>query len=263
MITQISTRQDLYIGRSGEGPDVVLLHGWGLHAAVWDSVITDFKTDYRLNYVDLPGHGRSGLCVDLGDMDALCLSLHERVPSPAQWVGWSLGGLIAIAYTLRYPESVERLILVASSPRFVTAANWKAAIPSRTLKAFARDLEYDYQTTLNRFLALQVHSSERAQTTLRQLRHILLKYPTHRSALRAGLALLYETDMREQLPKLGCPTRLILGEKDTLVPKECAKQTVKRLNDAKVTIIPGAGHVPFLSHSQEFNTALRQYLHQK
>jgi pimeloyl-[acyl-carrier protein] methyl ester esterase len=198
--------------------------------------------------------------VDLGDLDALCSRLHELLPSPAQWVGWSLGGLIAIAYALRYPESVQRLILVASSPRFVAASDWKLAIPSRTLKAFARELEHDYRTTLIRFLALQVHSSERAQTTLRQLRQLLLKYPTHRRALRAGLALLYETDMREQLSKLSCPTRLILGEKDTLVPKGCAKQIVKRLIDAEVTIIPGAGHAPFLSHSREFSAALRQYL---
>ncbi|MEN8130539.1 MAG: pimeloyl-ACP methyl ester esterase BioH [Pseudomonadota bacterium] len=262
MITQISSHQDrgIYTRTSGQGPDVVLLHGWGLHSTVWDAVLPALERVYRMTCLDLPGHGKSELNLELDDLDTLCKYLHDELPSPVCLVGWSLGGLIALAYTLRYPTAVQRLVLVASTPRFVTASDWQAATPGETLNAFAESLKRNYQTTIYRFLALQVRSSDRAQTTLRQLRQALAEHPPHPLAMRAGLKLLRETDLRDQLSTLRCATRLILGERDVLVPKDCAEQTVSRLSDGAYTIIPGAGHAPFLSHPDEFNSALQQCL---
>ncbi|MCP4410292.1 MAG: pimeloyl-ACP methyl ester esterase BioH [Gammaproteobacteria bacterium] len=239
---------------------MVLLHGWGLHSAVWGSVLPSLERHYRMTCLDLPGHGKSGLNPKLDDLDTLCEHLHQRLPSPISLVGWSLGGLIALAYALRYPMSVQRLVLVAATPRFVTADDWPAATPGKTLNTFAESLKRDYQLTIHRFLALQVRSSERAPGTLRQLRQALAEYPPHPPAMDAGLKLLRETDLRDQLPALRCATRLILGERDILVPKDCAEQIVSRLSDGAYMIIPGAGHAPFLSHPDEFNNALLQCL---
>lgn len=262
MISQIPPHQGrgIYTRASGQGQDVILLHGWGLHSAVWDTVLPALERVYRMTCLDLPGHGKSGLNPELDDLDTLCQHLHQQLPSPAYLVGWSLGGLIALAYTLRYPLAVQRLVLVASTPRFVTAGDWQAATPGETLNAFAESLKRDYQATIYRFLALQVRSSVGAQGTLRQLRQALAEHPPHPPALRAGLKLLRETDLRDKLSMLRCATRLILGERDVLVPKDCAEQIVSRLSDGAYMIIPGAGHAPFLSHPDQFNNALQQCL---
>lgn len=242
----------LFIETTGEGPDVVLLHGWGLHSGVWDSICPMLAQNYRMNCVDLPGHGRSELGIDLANLDSTCAALYDILPRPAHWVGWSLGGLIAQAYALRYPLAVRQLVLVASTPRFVTTEDWHAAMSPQTIEGFASSLERDYPLTLKRFLALQVQSSEAAQTTLRRLHAVLRRYQPHPSALRAGLTLLCETDLRDQLPKLQCSTQLILGERDKLVPVGCGQAITARLKTGQVMIISGAGHAPFLSHSHDF-----------
>ena len=265
MITQIrqalsNRNMTIHSSTTGHGPTLLLLHGWGLHSKIWDGVLSRLEQRYRVTRVDLPGHGLSDLSVNLGDLDLISKVLHELTPSPARIVGWSLGGLIAMAFALRYPSAIQRLVLVASTPRFASAADWQYAIPQEILTDFSLSLEQDYRTTLNRFLALQVLSAEGAQPALRDLRRILLARPPQRSALRAGLELLRQTDLRDQLHRLDCPTRLIMGERDTLVPKDCAPETVKRLQDGAFHIIRGAGHAPFLSHPVEFTAALLKYL---
>ena len=247
---------------TGKGPALILLHGWGLHSAVWDGVLPQLEARYSVTRIDLPGHGLSDLSVNLGDLEVLCRALHELMPSPAQIVGWSLGGLIALAYTLQNPTTIKRLILVASTPRFVSSADWKHATAPEIIESFSLHLEQDYQSTLIRFLSLQVRSAEGAPSALRKLRRILLANPPHRSALRAGLDLLRHTDLRDHLRYLDCPTRLIMGERDTLVPKSCALETVRRLKDGAFHIIRGAGHVPFLSHPVEFTATLHRFLNE-
>ena len=251
---------NLHSSTIGQGPAVILLHGWGLHAAVWDGIVPTLCKRYRVTCVDLPGHGRSDLSVDLADLDAMCAMLHTLVRPPVVLIGWSLGGLIALAYTLRHPQAVERLLLIAASPCFIRADDWKYAIQAEVLEAFGRSLELDYQTTLDRFLLLQVSTSDKKQVSLRELRRVLYRRPPQKSALRAGLKLLRETDLRHRLSEIRCPTRIILGERDTLIGKNSGRDMLSKLRNGRCVIISGAGHAPFLSHPDEFNHALQSCL---
>ena len=157
---------------------------------------------------------------------------------------------------------MKRLILVASTPRFVTASDWQQAMQPQVIEAFSESLKQDYQATLKRFLALQVRSSEGAQGTLRRLRRVLYQHPPQQRVLHAGLKLLRETDLRSRLPELQCPTRLILGERDMLVPKSCGREIEAYLRDGRSVILTGAGHAPFLSHPNEFLSAIKDCLEQ-
>lgn len=252
----------VFIKTVGEGPDLVFLHGWGLNSSVWDGLWPVLGKRYRLNCVDLPGHGLSDLETDLANLDEVCIALNSVLPRLACFVGWSLGGLVALSYALRFPLAVKRLILVASTPRFVTAGDWQQAMKTQVIEAFGESLKQDYRATLKRFLALQVQSSEEAQRTLRRLRSVLHRNPPQQRALHAGLQLLRETDLRSQLPKLQCPIRLILGERDMLVPKNCGQEIVAHLHDGRSVTLPGAGHAPFLSHPNDFLSVLQDCLEQ-
>lgn len=250
----------LYTETAGRGSDVVLLHGWGLHSGVWDGMVAVFQDRYRLTRIDLPGHGRSPLIADLGDLDAICAILHKAAPAKAAWVGWSLGGLIALGVALRYPRAVSRVVLVTGTPRFTRGPNWPHAVPAETLAAFARDLEEDYETTLRQFLALQTHGSEAGRRSLNDLRTVLFRHPPRPEALRAGLALLSGTDLRGHLSRLACPLRMIFGGRDALAPPGCGAGTVTLARDAQYTILPGAAHAPFLSHPRAFAIELQRFL---
>ena len=153
----------------GQGADLVLLHGWGMNGAVWSELAEALGADYRLHLIELPGHGDRPLQTgpELADWARACL---EAAPPRAAWVGWSLGGLVAVQAALSAPQRVSRLVLAAGTPRFVQGPDWAPAVARATLKEFGAALVRDPETTLDRFLGLQVRGSSDARGTLRRLR---------------------------------------------------------------------------------------------
>lgn len=244
----------------GQGPDLVLLHGWGMNGAVWSELAEAIGGDFRLHLVELPGHGDSPLQTgpELADWARACL---EAAPPRAAWVGWSLGGLLALQAALLAPKRVSRLVLVAGTPRFVQGPDWAPAMARATLEQFGAALVRDPETTLDRFLGLQVRGSDQARTTLRQLRAGFRERPLPRpEALEQGLALLLHADLRSRLSELQAPSLWFQGERDTLVPAALGDELAGRLPAAEFTLMPGAGHAPFLSHGPEFTGRLRGFL---
>jgi pimeloyl-[acyl-carrier protein] methyl ester esterase len=232
----------------------VLLHGWGFHSQVWSPCQAALADRYRVTAIDLPGHGRSiGAAPD--DLQGWVERLCQQLPA-AVWVGWSLGGLVSLAAAQTVPSKVRRVIAVASSPRFVRAPDWPHAVAREVLDAFADELERDYRKTLTRFLALQLRGDDAGRAELRRLRELMFAHPPSPDGLRAGLRILREADLRMDRPAPACPVRYILGERDALVPVE----VVSDLGAARVSVIEGAGHAPFVSHLSRFLDALNEAL---
>jgi len=250
----------LHIKCSGSGPDLVLIHGWGLHGGIWDGFATLLEPDFRVWRVDLPGHGASGWSGEtvLDDMVDRVLA---ALPVTAAWLGWSLGGLVALRAALRAPARVRALVLLASTPCFVRRPGWQAAMPPGLLETFAGELQADYLNTLNRFLSLQVRGSEAAGDTLRALRRQLLaRGKPFPDALRAGLAILRDTDLRAAITGLACPLLVLAGERDTLVPEAAARATAALVPHAGVGVIAGAGHAPFIARPRAVAGLVRRFL---
>jgi pimeloyl-[acyl-carrier protein] methyl ester esterase len=240
----------LHISIHGQGDPLVLLHGWGFHGDIWQPVTAHLAQNtgkqWQVWQVDLPGHGRSGW----EDMDLSgCISLlREKLPPGAVWLGWSLGGLLALLAA----EQPRGMILCAATPHFTQTADWPHATPATVLAEFAERLSDNQRATLQRFLALQVRGGDAANALLRVLKPMLFTYTPHHAALSAGLDWLAQGDARPQLAALSCPTLLISGQRDTLVPAAVAN-SCRALNPALQTAcIKGAAHIPFLSHRHEF-----------
>ncbi|MCG5534629.1 pimeloyl-ACP methyl ester esterase BioH [Ectothiorhodospira mobilis] len=246
----------------GTGPAVALIHGWGLSAGVWEETAADLARDFRVDCVDLPGHGRAAREGRLGDLDTLADRLAATLPPQgAALVGWSLGGLVALQTAVRHPDRVRRVVLVAATPRFVQAPDWPHAMRRPVLDAFAQGLARDFRATLNRFLALQFHGVEGAPAAVRALRARLAAAPPAPAALEEGLALLRESDLRAALAGLACPVHALLGGYDTLVPAAVGAELKVLRPGMDVRVMPRAGHAPFLSHGERFASELRSLLH--
>lgn len=243
----------LFSQTQGTGPDIVLLHGWGLHSGIWEDVAADLARHNRVTCIDLPGHGRSAALALADDLSAVAEQLAAAAPVPALWIGWSLGGLIALQLAVTAPALVRGLVVVASSPRFVRDTDWPHAIEDTVLQQFARSLDEDYEATLGRFLALQVRGSADAGTTLRTLRaRVLEQDAPQAAALRSGLKLLRESDLRSRLNDIACPTQFIFGARDLLAPAAITEELTRLMPTARCNVIEGAGHAPFVSHPAEF-----------
>jgi pimeloyl-[acyl-carrier protein] methyl ester esterase len=240
----------LYTESGGTGPDLVLVHGWGLHGGIWDEFVPLLEAAFRVTRVDLPGHGRSAWGGQ-DTLDAMVSAVLEAVPPRAAWLGWSLGALLAARAALQAPERVSALVMLAGSPCFVRKPGWQSAMLPALLDSFAAQLHDDYDRTLNRFLSLQVRGSEQAGNVLRILRtRLLAQGEPVPAALQAGLEILRSTDLRAAAGTIACPVLLLMGERDTLVPAAAGTAAAGLFPDARVAVIAGAGHAPFILQPQ-------------
>jgi pimeloyl-[acyl-carrier protein] methyl ester esterase len=250
----------LHTQTTGNGPDLVLIHGWGLHGGIWETLLPHLEPYFRVTTVDLPGHGHSrwqGQAALAAFADAVLAS----APQQAAWLGWSLGGLVALQAALAQPQRIGALLLLASTPSFVRRDGWPSAMLPSLLDTFAAELETDFERTLNRFLALQVHGSCNAGDVLRQLRAGMLRRgQPDPAALRAGLGMLHDTDLRAACAGIDCPALVLAGERDTLVPVNAARMTAGLLPRGRIHALTGAGHAPFLSAPDQVAARIRAFL---
>jgi pimeloyl-[acyl-carrier protein] methyl ester esterase len=250
---------DLEVITTGSGPDLVLLHGWGMHAVVWSVLIPVLASRFRVHAVNLPGYGRSASC-DPYSLDAIADRLARCLPSRTMVCGWSLGGQVALTWARRARSQITRLGLLATTPSFVRRSDWAHGVEPEVLGEFATSLGDDHAGTLRRFLALQSLGDEGAREVAARLRkQLLAEVPPSVEALAGGLAILGTADLRASLTEVTQPVLLLHGARDRLVPPAAGEYLKAALPDARLQILAGAAHAPFISRPQETGNFLRDF----
>lgn len=246
----------MHIETVGSGPALILIHGWAMHGGVFAPLIERLRGRHTLYLVDLPGHGRSGERDGAWQLRACADAIASRTP-PAPWLGWSLGGLVALTGALWHAQHVTALAMLCATPRFVIAEDWPHGVAATVFRQFAADLAGDYRGTLDRFLALEAHGAEHARTELRQLREAVFAHGEPApAALRTGLRLLEETDLRAGLASVSIPSLWIAGRRDRLVDWRAMQAAAALAPESEFLRIDGAGHAPFLGAADQVAEAL-------
>lgn len=241
-------------GQAGNGPVLVLLHGWGSSSKIWHPCMSQLTKEFCVWCVDLPGHGENhDIRWDESVDEGLAL-LAKTLPPRCSLIGWSLGGLYAQLYVNRHPERVMSLMLIASTPRFVSDNDWPHAMPMRTFQQFVKRYDASPQETLKQFTALQVLHGK----SLKQVKQNLEQASSCQqpeiilSNIRWGLDWLLEIDLRKAYESIDLPIVLFHGENDQVSSMQAAEQTAKSSKHVQLCKVSRAGHVPFLSHSEQF-----------
>ena len=255
---------ELYVETRGQGPDLVLLHGWGLNLRVWDGLASVLEKSFRIIAVDLPGHGRSEWNPKARTPAEQAWHIHATLASVSDrysLLGWSLGGQIALDLAAAMPGSVERLVLVATTPRFAAGPDWPHGMPASVLQKMATQLRTNYKRTVNDFLELQVRGSVASEKVLADLQASLFAHgEAHPKSLVSGLATLESSDLRPMLNLVRMPTLVIAGQYDRVTLPAASHALADALPDARYVEIRRAAHAPFLSHTAEFAALVTSFL---
>ena len=297
----------LYTEVCGSGPTLVLLHGWGLNVRVWDGLTAALCDRFRIIAIDLPGHGRSPWLPERSSLAGQAAQVGETIAAIAaeySLLGWSLGGQIALQLAAapqvartagtggrgaagRQPPAslaaANRLVLIATTPRFVAGPGWPYGSPPERLAAQVQGLETDYRRTVSDFLELQVRGSAAGAEALEQLRVALFAHGAREvlrdagesprrsdpqsgalgplpAALVRGLELLRDNDLRPLLADISLPTLVIAGQYDRVIHPAASRALADALPSARFVEIRRAAHAPFLSHLPQLSALLCDFL---
>lgn len=255
---------ELYSEVYGEGADIILLHGWGMHGGIWGRFKELLAENFKTHVLDLPGYGFSQQMKNEFDLDSITVEVERYIKSinkPVVVSGWSLGGLIALNLLKRKNINICKIVLIAASPCFTKKDNWNDAMDLSVFNTFAAELHNDYKKTIKRFLSLQTRGSESARDELRLLNDkIFERGEPDMQALKKGLDILSETDVRD-IREPVVPALLILGDKDTLVPVTVMTEFKKMFPHNEHMILEKTGHAPFIFAAEKCAESIKKFIH--
>lgn len=229
----------------GDRP-VLLIHGLSLTGDHWFDLPADLAgapQQWRPICIDNRGTGRSGRIRRPFRMERMaddCAELLERLDiSSAHVVGMSMGGMIAQHLAVRHPEKVAGLVLVATTP-CMRAGPWPGRETLKTLfdGIVRRPRSLD---PLAKLLLGPTHRPQAAEL-LAPFIPLAMQRPTPRTTVLAQLWAVARHDVRAALARVRCPTEILVGDADALVPHAHAATLASRISHARLTTLPDIGH---------------------
>lgn len=235
----------------------LLLHGIGGRATLWAPTIAALAPRPVIA-MDMPGY--DGTSTALGSFpelaDAAVALLDARSIAVADVVGHSLGGMIALEIALRHPDRVRRLVIVASSPAF---GSREPAFRQTFLAARQKPLD-EGNGMAGVAAALVPAMLGPAADPAAAPAALAAMASVDEAAYRATLAVLTGFDRRTDLPRVTQPALLIAGEADQTAPPRGMARMAEAMANARLLVIPGAGHLLPLEAPDAFHAALLEAL---
>jgi pimeloyl-ACP methyl ester carboxylesterase len=265
---------------SNEGVPMLLIHGFGNEAHIWDDFAPVVAPHYRVIAIDLRGHGRSdwhpAAAYDyedhVRDLEAVMDHLgFERVVL----VSHSLGGRISMLYGGRHPEKLAGLVIVDSAPEIDKRGSLRISMDVAEHKDPSFDSVSEYeQMLMHAYPAATSQALKRmAKHGLKQRddgRYVLTMDAALRSAVAGGgmskqeieaMHAHREQEMWQALEKIQCPTLVVRGAaSDILSPDVADRMADEVLANGKLAVIPQAGHSVMTDNPQGFGTAVGAFV---
>jgi pimeloyl-ACP methyl ester carboxylesterase len=253
--------------RDGVRP-LVFVHGLSGQWQNWLENIPRFARQRRVVALDLPGFGRSPL-----PSEQITIAYYGRIVeelcreldlAPAVLVGNSMGGYVAAEVEIAFPATAERLVLVSAA-----GISQRHAPRERILRA-ARIMSATTRSSLAQRRQLAVRPATRHFALSMVVRHPTRLAPdlaleglmkgAQKPGFHDALLACLDYDFVERLPEIGCPTLVVWGEDDMVIPVRDADTFVELIPGSRKLVMRDTGHVPMVERAATFNDELERFL---
>lgn len=251
----------LHVADSGKGEKcVVLLHGYLESMYVWDDFLPLLTPRVRVVTVDIPGHGISDAIAEIHTMELMADTLRDMLDAMGiervTMVGHSMGGYIALAFCEKYPERLDGVVLLSSTPNADT--DEKRENRRREI-ALVRAGKKDMLATV----APEAGFAEQNRKRLRDYIEDLVEqvHMTDEDGIVALLeGMIARKDQNEMLRQSAVRQLFILGKKDGYIPVEVAEAFIAKNPQAEVVWLEESGHMGFIEEPAACAEALLRFV---
>jgi len=235
----------------GSGPVLIYVSGLDGTGQLFFKQAPQLVRSYRVVTFRSREHGRFAY-QDL--TDDLAAIIRDLSAEKATIVGESFGGTVALSFALRYPEMVERLVVINSFPRF--RSRWRIRLAAALTASLPFSLFQPARRAAN---LLGLHRDGVSREDRRRFWQAIRTVSPEGYSRR--LQLIAEFDIEDRLPEIKTPTLFIAGDRDLLIPSaRQARAMAERMANATVKIIRGAGHACLLGDRVRLDELLREHL---
>ena len=258
---------ELNVEKAGDGPPLLLLHGFTASAAGWGPLAAAWAPFFTTLSVDLPGHGRSASPAEVAAYtmaatvaDLVAVLDRKGIPR-AHVLGYSMGGRVALALAVAHPERIGALVLESASPGLAGAGERAARVAADAALAERIEREgvpafVDYWENLPLW-AGQARLSADARAALRAGR--LQNNPVGLANSLRGLGTGSQSPLWDRLGDLACPTLLVAGYDDAKF-SDLARRMAEAIPNNELLLAHNAGHAVHLEQPAVFARLVRDFL---
>lgn len=250
----------IYYSDSGEGENIVLVHGYLESSEVWNKFAEELAGKFRVIAVDLPGHGSSSIFGESHSMGLLAETIKGLIDTlnikKFFLAGHSLGGYVALAFLERYPERLAGYSLFhshpfADTPEIIKKRDLEIIIlrsgkkfllyPNNISLMFATHNLKKFDSELQRFKDIASHLSE--EGIIAVLRGMMMR-PSRVAVMEAGKV----------------PCLWILGKYDNYISSDTVLKNVRLPSNARVLILENSGHLGFVEEKEKCLNELIRFI---
>lgn len=247
-------QESIFVKKIGNGPSVVLLHGFTQNHSCWGEIPSNMEKNYQILLVDLPGHGHSkNIHANLEQSADLVAQSLE----PCYLIGYSMGARVGLHLGLRYPHLIKKMILIGPNPGLVDN-DQKAQRIKNDQKWISIIEQYGVEEFLNRWLS---------QPLFKNLSPTDADIEARRSNSASGLisslklcGLGQQKNLWQSLHQLEMPILVVAGQKDEKFV-DIGKSMVAQIgHNAQLSLIKDATHAAHLEKPEEFTNLANSFL---
>lgn len=251
----------LHVADSGKGDKcVVLLHGYLESMYVWDDFLPLITPEVRVITVDIPGHGITDSVAEVHTMEMMADILHDMLDAMGiervTMVGHSMGGYIALAFCEKYPESLDGLVLLSSTPN----ADTEQKVENRRREIeLVRAGKKDMLAKVAPEAGFAVQNRKRFKDYIEDLvEQVHITDDDGIVALLEGM--IARKDQNEMLRESAVRQLFILGKLDNYISVEAAEAFIEKNPQAQVAWLENSGHMGFIEEPQACAEALLSFI---